>query len=304
MIRLVFITFISLKLIADSSFGIVPDVRIDDIKKYNLGKMLFHDPNLSQDKTISCASCHQLNLYGTDNRTVFKGIKGIEGKLNSPTIFNSKFNIAQDGAGIAKTIKERTKLSFLNENEMGGRVQDVVQYIHADIMLYDEFIGIYGNVSEDAIFDSIAYFVENLLTPNSKFDQYLKGNKSIFNQDEIEGYQLFKKYGCISCHNGVNIGGNMYQKLGIFNSFEDEDDHSLGRYIVTGKEYDKNVFKVPSLRNIAQTAPYLHDGSVADLQTMIKRMGQLQLGITIPQNEISKLETFLITLTGDITNEY
>jgi len=294
----------SVGLNADSAFGIIPDVKITNIQKYIMGKRLFHDTNLSKDKKISCSSCHDLDRYGTDNKISFQGTENIVGKLNSPTIFNTKFNIAQDGAGRASTIKDRTKISFLAQDEMGGNVRKLIQYIYSDPILYDDFIDIYGDVTGDKIFDSIAYFVENLLTPNSKFDKFLKGDKSVFNNSEMEGYHLFKKYGCSSCHNGLNIGGNMYQKLGVFSDFEDNDDNSLGRYTVTGKEYDKNVFKVPSLRNIAKTAPYLHDGSIPNLKKTIYEMGKLQVGIEISDKDILKIESFLKTLTGEITNEY
>jgi len=304
--KLFLIIFLVLTVYADSNFDVIPNVKIDNMDKYNLGKRLFHDKNLSRDKTTSCASCHDLNLYGTDNHEVYLGVENIKGKLNSPTIYNARFNIAQDGSGRASTIKERAKFSFLNKSEMAGDIKEVIKYIHSDILFYNEFVDVYGYVSEDSVFDSISYFVENLLTPNAKFDKFLKGDKAALNKDELKGYHLFKKYGCISCHNGRNIGGNMYQKFGIFSEFdhhEGEDDEIKGRYDVTKNQYDKNVFKVPSLRNIVKTSPYLHDGSISDLQTMIKKMGKHQLGIDIPADDIKFIELFLITLTGELENE-
>jgi len=303
MLKFLIIVFLSLPIIADSSFDTIPDIKIDNINKYNLGKKLFHDKNLSKDKTISCSSCHNLNLYGVDNKEVYTGINNIKGDLNSPTIYNTRFNIAQDNAGKAKTIKERAKFSFLSKSEMSGNMSKLIQYIYSNKILYDSFISVYGNISEKTIFDSISYFVENLLTPNSKFDRYLKGDKTILSVSEIEGFHLFKKYGCVSCHNGINIGGNMYQKLGVFSEDSHLDDTNIGRYSVTKKDSDKNVFKVPSLRNIANTSPYSHDGSISDLHTMIKRMAKLQLGVVIAPNDVKKIELFLMTLSGDI-NEY
>ncbi len=302
--KLFILIFLTVSLSADSSFNVIPNIKIDNINKYNIGKRLFYDKNLSKDKSISCASCHNLSLYGTDNRKVFKGIDNIQGKLNSPTIYNTRFNIAQDSAGDAQTIKKRAHFSFLSETEMGGNIRKSIKYIYSDILLYNEFIHVYGYVSKDSIFDSIAYFVENLLTPNSKFDKFLKGERFILNKSELNGYHLFGKYGCKSCHNGINLGGNMYQKLGIFSNYFTHDDDTNGRYNVTHKSYDKNVFKVPSLRNIAKTAPYLHDGSISDLKNMISKMGELQLGIDIPENDIIDIEHFLMTLTGEISHEY
>jgi cytochrome c peroxidase len=157
------------------------------------------------------------------------------------------------------------------------------------------------------MFDAIAYYVQNLLTPNSKFDKFLKGDKSALNSDEKEGYRLFKGYGCSSCHNGINIGGNMYQKFGIFHQNEELRkkilNGNLGRYEVTKKEYDKYVFKVPSLRNISKTAPYFHSGMINDLKKAIKIEGRYQVGIDIPDKDVEKIEKFLKTLNGEILNE-
>ena len=288
---------------SDPSFRPIPVQKIDDKVKYSLGKELFFDKNLSKDKTIACANCHILEAGGADALRVSFGVDGINGEVNSPTIFNTRFNIAQDWTGNANTIKQRTKAAFLNKTEMAGNIQETINYIKSTKQLYKEFNIAYKVINSDSIFDAIAYYVSNLTTPNSKFDKFLKGDIRALNKNEKEGYLLFKSYGCVSCHNGVNLGGNMYQKFGIFDEQELYRDGNLGRYNITKKEVDKNVFKVPSLRNIAKTSPYLHHGGIDTLIEIIKQMGEHQLGINIPLDDILKIKQFLITLNGDIPNE-
>jgi len=301
--KIIYLFFIFINVLwADPSFGIIPNINIEDKDKYNLGKQLFYDKNLSKDKKISCASCHNLELYGTDNKKVYRGVNNSIGKLNSPTIFNTKFNISFDGAGETTTLLSRTKMSFLKESEMAGDIKEMLYYISSDLALSNSFVNVYGAVTPNNVFDSISYFVENLLSPNSKFDLFLQGDDSLLNEDELKGYTLFKEYGCVSCHNGINVGGNMYQKLGVFKEPK-LDDNTLGRYRITHLELDKNVFKVPSLRNITKTAPYLHDGSFKTLDTTIERMGIFQLGIKIDSKDIYYIKKFLNTLTGDTVDE-
>jgi len=296
-IVIVLSVFLSTELFSDSYFNVIPNINIKNQDKFELGKKLFTDKNLSSNKKISCSSCHNLSFYGTDKRDFSFGVNENIEKINTPLIYNTKYNIAQDSVGQASTIKQRAKMSFLNASEMNGNIEDLLTYLNSDIVLSNEFISIYGYVSEKNIFDSISYFVENLLSPNSKFDKFLKGEKSILTPKELRGYELFKKYGCSSCHNGVNIGGSMYQKFGIFIS--EEIKYKYSRFDITNNINDKNVFKVPSLRNIEHTAPYLHDGSVNSLKKVISIMGKKQLGITIKSKEIEEIESFLLTLTGD-----
>ncbi len=290
-------------LFADPSFSPIPKIKIDNKDKYNLGKKLFFDPNLSSDKTIACINCHVLELGGADGNRVSPGVYDEIGVINSPSIFNAKFDISQDWTGEYGTIKERTEMAFLSKIEMAGSVKDTLEYIKSDKILNNLFKKVYNNFDGDNIFDAIAYYVEHLTTPNSKFDEFLKGDIKALNKDETKGYKLFKDYGCVSCHNGVNVGGNMYQKFGIFNEDEIKRDDNLGRYKITKNEYDKYVFKVPSLRYVSKTSPYMHDGKLDDLQEAIKEMGEHQLGIDIPLDDILKIELFLKTLEGDIPNE-
>ena len=285
---------------ADLYFSAIPMEKIKNEKKYNLGKWLFFDKNLSADKTISCASCHDFSKGGADGSSVSLGVARRKGVFNSPTIFNDRFNVTQDWSGEYTTIKDRAKMAFLSKIEMAGDIHKVVEYVKSDKYLQKEFKEIYKTINEDVIFDAIAYFVSNLTTPNSKFDKYLKGDATALNKDEKEGYKLFKNYGCASCHNGVNLGGNMYQKIGIFNEDKIIRDKYLGRYKITKKESDKYVYKVPSLRYVTKTFPYLHNGSVKDLKKVIKMMAKYQLGVEMSNEDAVKIELFLKSLVGDI----
>lgn len=297
------IVFISNLLFADLDYAPIPIQKIDNMKKYNLGKKLFCDPNLSSDGTISCATCHVLQNTGVDNLRVSFGVEEKKGITNTPTIFNTKFNIAQDWIGESKTIKQRSKMAFLNPIEMNGSFVKTVKYINSNKELKNYFMQVYQTINEDTILDSITYFVSNLVTPNSKFDKYIQGDLEIYSKKEKEGYNLFKGYGCVSCHNGINVGGNMYQKFGVFEEKNIHRDKNLGRYKVTKKEYDRYVFKASSLRNVSKTYPYLHDGSIEDLDIVIKKMGIHQLGIDIPKEDILKIKLFLKTLDGEIPSE-
>lgn len=305
MIKLIVIPFVFIVSVvfSDSSFSPIPITKIENKAKYDLGKELFFDVNLSKDKSVACASCHILELGGADGRKFSVGVGMIDGVVNSPTIFNTKFNISQDWTGEYDSIKGRSKMAFLSKIEMSGDIDDIIEYIKEQEDLNDKFLNIYDLVSDDNIFDAITYYVENLTTPNSKFDKFLKSDKKIFNDDELDGYNLFKTYGCVSCHNGVNLGGNMYQKYGIFNEEHMRRGKDKGRYKITKKIYDKYVYKVPSLRNVALTSPYFHNGNIVKLTDAINEMGKHQLGIDIPNNDILKIEAFLKTLNGEIPYE-
>jgi len=268
--------------------------------KLNLGKRLFNDPLLSKDGSISCLSCHEGESFGVDNRKTAIGIDKQEGNINAPTTFNSGFNFFQFHDGRAKTLQEQAKGPIANPIEMGNNFENVVKEVKKNNHYIIEFNRLYKDgITIDNIVDVIAYFEKALITP-SRFDNYLKGDQNALREVEKEGYALFKSYGCIACHNGKNLGGNLLQRLGIF---KDYNGTSLGRYNVTKNEDDKNVFKVPTLRNIAWTQPYLHDGSLGTLEKTIRFMGEYQLGVDIPQEDIKKIEEFLYSLSGELADE-
>lgn len=278
-----------------------------DRQKVALGEKLFRDPLLSRDGTVSCASCHLLSLGGTDRLPQSIGIDGLKGEVNAPTVFNSVFNFRQFWDGRAETLEEQIDGPIHDDREMASNWPDIVAKLKADRSYRQQFHQIYSEgITPDSIRNAISTYESSLITPNSRFDRFLRGDEKALSVTEKEGYQHFQAYGCISCHQGVNLGGNMFQSFGIFGDyFADRGDiqkADLGRYNVTQKESDRYVFKVPGLRNVAQTSPYFHDGSTDSLAEAVKIMGRYQLGRSLKPKEIDKIVQFLNTLTGEIPN--
>lgn len=274
-----------------------------DARKVVLGKQLFHDKRLSGDGTLSCASCHDLARGGVDGRQKPIGVGGMMGDLNTPTVFNSAFSFRQFWDGRAATLEEQVDGPLENPKEMASSWPATLARIGADPQYAARFREIYGSLKAEHVKDAIAEFERSLLTPGSRFDRYLQGDKKALRTEELEGYRLFKNYGCVACHQGVNVGGNLYQRLGVFSPYYTDSfvnqAANRGRAAVTGKAEDLHVFKVPSLRNVALTAPYFHDGSVATLEQAVLIMGQYQLGVVIPASELTLIVAFLRTLTGE-----
>jgi len=271
-----------------------------DIKKAALGKELFFDTMLSADNTVSCATCHILEDGGDDNLRHSFGIKGQEGPINAPTVYNAVFNFRQFWDGRAKDLKEQAMGPIENPKEMGHNFKALIQILKRTPYKM-QFDAIYTDgITKENIADAIAEYEKTLITPNSPFDLYLKGQKEAITQEQKEGYELFKSKGCITCHHGVNIGGNLYNKFGIF---KDANTNNLGRYNVTHKQRDKYYFKVPSLRNIARTAPYFHDGRTYDLKVAVFSMAQYQLGRKITPQEVDKIVAFLKSLNGELPKD-
>ena len=268
-----------------------------DIEKVNLGKKLFFDTILSADNTISCATCHDLQNGGDDGLKFSFGIKGQEGDINSPTIYNAVYNFRQFWNGRAKNLTHQVFGPVEDPIEMGHKFNELVVVLN-QTPYKKEFLDIYKDgVTKNNIADSIAEYEKTLITPNAPFDKYLRGDKSAISQKQKDGYELFKTKGCIACHHGVNVGGNLYNKFGVM---KDVKSRRFGRYEVTKNEVDKYYFKVPSLRNIALTSPYLHDGRYNELEDVVKFMAQYQLGRLVSQEEVEKIVSFLKSLTGEI----
>jgi cytochrome c peroxidase len=271
-----------------------------DKQKATLGKKLFFDTRLSKDNSISCASCHNLDAGGDDNLKFSVGIDAQIGNMNAPTVYNSVFNIAQFWDGRAANLQEQAHGPVENPIEMGAHFQDVIKKLQKDVVLNNEFKRLYPEgITSNSITDAIAHFETTLITPNSPFDKYLKGDKNALKEEEKEGYELFVEYGCISCHNGVNMGGNLFQKVGLIKEFK-TSVKSLGKFDITGNKSDINYFKVPTLRNISQTAPYFHDGSIPDLKSAVEVMLSIQLGIIASTEDVEKIVKFLKTLDGEL----
>jgi len=269
-----------------------------DAKKVQLGKKLFFDPILSKDGTISCATCHDLQNGGDDGLKFSFGIKGQKGNINSPTVYNAVFNFRQFWDGRAKDLKEQAVGPIENPVEMGHTMAAAVETLHQSKMYFKDFNAVYQDgITQDNIADAIAEFEKALITPNSPFDRYLKGDKEAIDQKAKNGYLLFKSKGCILCHHGVNVGGNFYNKFGIY---EDAGTEHLGRYDITKREEDKHVFKVPSLRNIALTAPYMHDGRATTLKDAVELMTKYQLGRYMELGDTEAIVAFLESLTGEL----
>jgi cytochrome c peroxidase len=279
------------------------DVSVD-ARKAALGQALFHEPKLSHDNSISCASCHDLPRGGTDRRTHSLGANQVEGTINAPTVFNSGGNFKQFWDGRATTLEEQIDGPVLSPTEMASTWGEVLGKLRATPAYAAAFKEVYRDgIQPQNIRNAIAEFERSLITPKSRFDQFLRGDDAALTADEKEGYRKFKSYGCTSCHQGVNVGGNMFETLGTMaDYFADRGtitkaDH--GRFNVTGREEDRYVFKVPGLRNVAVTAPYFHDGSVETLEKAVAVMGRYQLGQRLSPEDVEQIVKFLKTLTGE-----
>lgn len=275
-----------------------------DANKVALGNRLFHDTRLSKDNSVACATCHVLSKGGVDGLPRSLGVGGQEADINAPTVFNSSFNFSQFWNGRAASLEDQIDGPTSNPKELGSSWPEIITKLRQDEYYVSEFSRIYGDfIQPNHVKDAIATFERSLITPNSRFDRYLKGDRDALAPKEIKGYQKFKSYGCIACHQGVNVGGNMYERLGIMdNYFKDRGNITpadRGRFNVTGDMNDAYVFKVPSLRNVALTAPYFHDGSAITLGQAVVTMGKYQLGIFIPSDDVSLIVMFLHTLTGE-----
>lgn len=280
----------------------IPESLPLNLQKVILGEKLFHDTNLSSTKTISCASCHDLALGGTDQKTFSIGIHNRVGTINTPTVFNSGFNFAQFWDGRAPDLETQAVSPLFNDHEMGNtNWESIIDYVNENNEYRILFKNLYNTaVTPTAILESLAEYQKSLITPNSKFDQYLKGNHVALNTLELEGYQLFINRGCISCHQGINMGGNLFQKAGVFEELSTTENGDWeGRYKITKNINDKGVFKVPTLRNIELTAPYFHDGSAKTLKSAVETMAKSQLGTELTEQESYKIVAYLKTLTGE-----
>jgi cytochrome c peroxidase len=296
-LTLFFIFFSPLFLLAQEPIKPIPHYVKVDKEKVELGKELFFDTMLSRDKTISCATCHMLEDGGDDNMPVSFGINGQKGNINAPTVYNALFNFRQFWDGRAADLQEQAAGPVENPVEMGFSFKELIPRLQKT-SYKAQFDAIYDDgITKANITDAIAEFEKTLITPDAPFDRYLNGQRDAITQEQKEGYELFKSKGCITCHHGVNVGGNLYNKFGIF---EDSNSSNLGRYNVTHKERDKYYFKVPSLRNIEKTAPYFHDGRTFDLRVAVYTMAQYQLGRKITPQEVDKIVAFLKSLNGEL----
>jgi cytochrome c peroxidase len=275
-----------------------------DPAKVALGHKLFDEKMLSHDDTVSCASCHNLKTGGVDGRVHSVGINQAEGVINAPTVFNSGLHFKQFWDGRADSLEDQIDGPTQATNEMGSTWPEILSKLEHSSAYVAAFKQVYPDgLQRQNVKNAIAEFERSLITPNSRFDRYLRGDATAVTADEKEGYLKFKTYGCITCHQGVEVGGNMFQPLGVLGDYFGDRGNvtkaDFGRFNVTGNEDDKFVFKVPSLRNVALTAPYFHDGSAKTLEQAVATMAKYQLGRELPPKDQEQIILFLKTLTGE-----
>jgi cytochrome c peroxidase len=266
----------------------------------DLGKKLFFDPRLSKSGFISCNSCHNLSMGGSDNLATSIGHNWHQGPINAPTVLNSSMNLAQFWDGRAKDLAEQAGGPIANPGEMAFSHELAVGVIASIPSYVDEFRSVFGTpaVSIEQVTRAIAAFEETLVTPNAPFDRWLKGDDEALTPTELSGYQLFKSSGCVACHNGPAAGGRSFQKMGVVEPYRTSNP-AEGRVAVTGRDADRFNFKVPTLRNVSLTYPYFHDGEAATLASAVDVMGRVQLGRRFSDEENARIVAFLNTLTGD-----
>ena len=277
-----------------------------DAAKAALGFALFHDTRLSVDNTVSCASCHALETAGVDNHQYSHGVDDQLGGVNAPTVFNAVYNFVQFWDGRAKTLADQAAGPPLNPVEMASESFDqIIGKLKADKKFVREFNAVYPDgLTAENLTDAIEQFERTLVTPNSAFDKWLRGDDEALTADELDGYELFKKYDCATCHVGPNLGGQSYELMGLRRHYFAERGLELthednGRFKETQLERDRHRFKVPGLRNVEHTWPYYHDGTRETLEEAVKDMGLYQSGVELSAQETDKITAFLKTLTGE-----
>lgn len=296
--------------LADAGFANEPvqpiaDSLPTDPAKVALGHALYNDTRLSSDNSVSCASCHNLQTGGVDNKRYSEGVGGQFGGVNAPTVFNAAYNFVQFWDGRAADLAEQAGGPPLNPVEMASSSWDqIVEKLSADKKFAGAFEAVYpAGLSGETITDAIAEYEKTLLTPDSRFDLYLKGDPTAMTEQEIHGYELFKENRCATCHTGPLLGGQSYERMGLYADYFADRGTALteednGRYKQTQDEYDRHRFKVPGLRNVALTAPYYHDGSQKTLRDAVDHMVRYQAGRPLSESDLGDLTAFLGTLTG------
>ena len=278
----------------------IEPVEVKNPALVELGKMLFFEPRLSRSGLLSCNSCHNLSTGGVDNLKTSIGDYWAQGPINSPTVLNSYGQIAQFWNGRAKTLAEQAAGPIANPLEMASTHELAVQVIGSIPGYAEHFKKAFGDEKVDIgrITDAIAEFERTLVTPNARFDKWLKGDAKAITDFELKGYQLFKSSGCMICHNGSLLGGQSFQKMGAVRAYETTNTDE-GVKAISGRDQDRMTFKVPQLRNVELTYPYFHDGEAKTLEKAVQVMGDVQLGKRYTDEETAQIVAFLKTLTGD-----
>jgi cytochrome c peroxidase len=274
----------------------LPLAHSENVAKVTLGQRLFYEPKLSDRHQRSCATCHPLDGGGMDGNVGAKGLDGSQLR-NTPSIFNVGYNYFYNWDGIVTTLADHTEKVLLNPKVMKANWKDVLATLGTDTDYNQTFKAIYPDGLTRANFiDALTSFERSLITPNARFDRFLRSDPHALTTEEQQGFKLFKELGCIACHQGINIGGNLFQKFGIFNT---PNTTGEGRFKITQTERDRGVYRVPSLRNVAVTAPYFHDGRASSLEEAVEIMAHDQLGKPLATEERDLIIRFLQTLTGE-----
>jgi cytochrome c peroxidase len=275
-----------------------------DRKKVALGESLFHDVRLSHGDVVSCASCHGLDQGGDDGQARTRAANGRLLDFNAPTVFNVALNFRFNWRGNFRSLETQNEAALLDPSLMNTTWPELLAKLSTNSTYSGHFFAVYGKLpNRQNVLDALAAFQRSLVTPNAPFDRYLKGDRQAMKAEEKRGYELFKNYGCMACHQGINVGGNLFQKFGIFaDPFAGQASISkadLGRMTVTGRGADRHVFRVPSLRNVMLTAPYFHDGRTTSLSDAVRIMARNQLGRELGARDVADIVAFLATLTGE-----
>jgi cytochrome c peroxidase len=283
----------------------VPQSLEQDPAKANIGRQLFLDVRLSANSSVSCASCHDPRKGGVDGRARSIGFSGKLTTVNTPSVLNAALNFRQFWDGRAESLEDQIDAVVRNPIEMGSSWVDVTAKLSRDPNYLRVFAASYKDgITKANIQNALATYERTLITPNSRFDKYLRGNRDAITDAEKAGYLKFKQYGCIACHQGVNVGGNMFQKFGVMGDYfaarGNPTEADMGRYVVTREADDQHVFKVPGLRNVALTAPYFHDGTAKTLDAAVEVMFRYQLGRVASKDDKQAIVKFLNTLTGEL----
>ena len=271
-----------------------------DQRKVSLGEKLFFDKRVSEDGSIACFACHGYNTGGADRAPLSRGIGGQQGAVNAPSIFNLAFNSRFSWDGRNESLEDQILKLMVNPKVMGTTWEKLSARLNAQPDYVESFKSVFGGpANAKNISEAIVAFERSLSTPNARFDKYLRGDKNAITEDEQRGYVKFKAYGCIACHQGVNVGGNMFQVFGVMGDYFKKRGNitpaDLGRFNQTKNEADKHVFRVPSLRNVALTPPYFHDGSAATLDAVVQTYNRKQ-ALGLSASEAADLAQYLKSL--------
>lgn len=282
----------------------IPAVVPFDAGRAALGETLFQDQRLSGDGSRSCSWCHPLDRGGMDGNARAVALQDLRRLRNTPTVFNASLSLFLTWDGAFESLSALDEKVLLDPALMGAQWPSLLERLSGDRQLSARFRAAYGHGPDrEAVLDALENFERSLTTPDSRFDRFLRGDAGAISAQEQEGYRLFKSYGCVSCHQGVNVGGNLLQRFGVFHEpvrpYQPAPLPDDGRFRVTREAADRGVFRVPSLRNVALTAPYFHDGRAQTLEQAIETMGRVQLDRELTRAEIASIALFLGTLTGE-----